>query len=228
MDVNDEHEESQESDSEMIPEDLVSNMTPTTISPVSTPDSEMSEAASTIGQDISSTDLEKIQNEVLPSKESESYPDDCNILLNKIDGRNLHRETIAESIAGDGMNQNSIKEDIVSTIVTTDELSATENHIDHDEISYHVPHDLCSEVTDLKPFTGEAVPDADGFTIENQIPLNGPNSNTHFVETTNDANFPTDDNRIEAPDQSLVADESRSTATVSDQPIDGNFQVLQI
>jgi hypothetical protein len=217
MDANDENEESRESDSDMVTEDKISTTTTATISPVSTPDVEMSEAESIIGQDKSSIGEDKIQNEALPPIEGESHADDSVCELRNVNDQCSQRECIS----GEATNQTYM----ISPIVTTD--------VEHVEHIHDMRHERCAEATNQNLLTsdGDAMPtaDKDALIVENQILLIVPNSSTPNVETKNDQNVSLENNHVEISDQAIVANDLRPTVPNSEQPsMDGTFQVLQI
>jgi hypothetical protein len=222
MDLNDENQNSRESDSEMVTEDKNSTTTTTTISRVSTPDVEMSETDSN-GQTISCTDREIVRNEGLPPVKSENDQDN----LNHICPKKNYQCSQNESVFNESKNQNEVMTPPVAE-------TSVENQIGNGCSSLIVRHERCNEAIDQSLNASYVVPAVDKDTIMNndQIPQIRPNTNNHQAtdSSNNDQNSNTqrNDDVQTKSDQINVANEVQ-TIDSSDQPsMDGTFRVLQI
>lgn len=228
MDVNNENEDRRLSDSEMVTDDKISTATTATVSPVSTPDVEMSETESTMGQRGSSNDNEIIQNEVRPPMSSDRHPNEHDRAIQKSNDQNSRSEGDLQ----EATNETSIIVEMTSPDADSDALAALQNRIDHDENSSE-HHERFEVGTNQNFQSNDTIPTVgmDGLTTENQIPMIAPNTNPDFVEMNNQQSLPLEgspSNNVEISDQSLVANEVRPSATNSDEPTMDTFQVLKI
>ena len=227
----DENEESQVTDNETVTEDKTSATTTATISPVSTPDVEMSETESAMEHDTSSkiTSVEQTMHcDSLPPMATESL----SVKRVHVHQNSNDRSSESESIAGETTNQILISAEMASSLANTDTL-LMEMQCDCDENSNSVRKERCAEATKQNFVASDTLPacNKDGSTMKNQDPLNGPNDSTQHVETGNEQTILTENtvNDVATTDQFLVSDDSRPISANSDQPtMDGTFCVMQI